>query len=342
MRNRKPLVSIGLPTYNGERFIRQTLESLLAQDYENFELIISDNASTDKTPEICKEYASKDQRIKYFRNERNLGAIPNVNRVIELSSGEFFMLASDHDLWDKSFISKCVNVLTENPSIVLCFSKTYLIDSNGQILKIIDDERLDTRQIDKTSLRFHKILWEMTLCNIIYGIIKKEALKKTRLFIPTIGPDNLLLAELSLIGKFAIIPEPLYYRRLNRPPEDEKNTVQRYLRELHPYLKKNYIIRNFPYSYLMYQHLISLKRSQISSLEKIALSIDVILYFILWYKVLKEIGKGLPYPFNLLFNFIYETTKKLILSEPHRLESIRELMQNLLEKSLIRSIQQKK
>jgi Glycosyltransferases involved in cell wall biogenesis len=160
MKNRKPLVSIGLPTYNGERFIRQSLDSLIEQDYENFELIISDNASTDKTPEICKEYVSKDPRIKYYRNERNLGAMANFKRVFELSSGEFFMFASDHDLWDKTFISRCVEVLTEDPSVVLCFSNNALIDQNGEILETISDEYLDNRNIDRPYLRFHKFIWE--------------------------------------------------------------------------------------------------------------------------------------------------------------------------------------
>ncbi|MEM4134638.1 MAG: glycosyltransferase, partial [Candidatus Micrarchaeia archaeon] len=84
MNLRNPLVSIGMPVYNGERFIRQALDSLLAQDYENFELIISDNASEDKTPEICLEYAARDKRIRYYRNEKNMGAAWNFKRVFDL------------------------------------------------------------------------------------------------------------------------------------------------------------------------------------------------------------------------------------------------------------------
>lgn len=118
MSNKTPLVSIGMLVYNGERFIRQTLDSLLAQDYKHFELIISDNASTDKTQEICLDYALKDQRIRYFRNKKNLGANLNFSKVFELSSGEFFMWASDHDLHDWTFISSCLGVLTNEQSVV--------------------------------------------------------------------------------------------------------------------------------------------------------------------------------------------------------------------------------
>jgi len=330
MKNRKPLVSIGLPTYNGERFIRQSLDSLIEQDYENFELIISDNASTDKTPEICKEYVSKDPRIKYYRNERNLGAIANFKRVFELSSGEFFMFASDHDLWDKTFISRCVEVLTEDPSVVLCSSNTALIDQNGKILETISDEYLDNRNIDRPYLRFHKFIWESKNYNIIYGVMRREELKRTRIFIPTIGPDILLLAELSLIGKFAIIPETLYYRRLNHPGEDKKQRIKRYIRELAPDMERNYIIKNFPYSYLMYQLLVSLKRSQLSPKEKFALSIDTILCFIERFKVLEEIKEWLPYHIRFPLGFIAEITEKLILLSSTRMKPIRKIIRNLL------------
>lgn len=119
MADRKSLVSIGMPVYNGERYIVEALDSLLAQDYENFELIISDNASTDRTQGICLEYTSRDKRIRYYRNETNMGALWNFNRVFELSSGEYFMWASHDDLWRPHFISELVGLLEATPSAVL-------------------------------------------------------------------------------------------------------------------------------------------------------------------------------------------------------------------------------
>src|SRR5436190_12174806 len=95
---RDPIVSIGLPVFNGERYLRQALDSLLGQDFQDFELIISDNASTDRTAEICRAYVAKDRRIRYYRNESNIGSAPNYRRVFELARGEFFKWCSHDDV----------------------------------------------------------------------------------------------------------------------------------------------------------------------------------------------------------------------------------------------------
>ena len=131
MINDKPLVSIGMPVYNGERYIRQALDSLLAQDYENFELIISDNASMDDTWEICREYAAKDSRIKVYSNERNLGAMTNFRIVLNIARGPYFMWAAADDLWKPVFISELVGLLETTPSAVLAMCRVKKIDSNG-------------------------------------------------------------------------------------------------------------------------------------------------------------------------------------------------------------------
>jgi glycosyltransferase involved in cell wall biosynthesis len=131
MADNKPLVSIGMPVYNGEKYIRQALDSLLAQDYENFELIISDNASTDDTWEICQQYAVRDSRIQLYRNDENMGAIYNFHRVLELSSGKRFMWAAHDDLWRLGFISELVGLLEATPSAVLAMCRTEKIDYNG-------------------------------------------------------------------------------------------------------------------------------------------------------------------------------------------------------------------
>src|SRR3954452_21534224 len=110
MSESQPLVSIGLPVYNGEQFIRTALDSLLGQTYQPLELIICDNASTDQTAAICQEYLAKDQRVRYYRNPTNLGAVKNFNRAFELSSGIYFMWAADHDLREPTFVSRCVEV----------------------------------------------------------------------------------------------------------------------------------------------------------------------------------------------------------------------------------------
>ncbi len=112
MASEKPLVSIGLSVYNGERFISHALDSLLSQEFEDFELIISDNASTDRTGQICLEYAARDKRIRYYRNEYNRGAVWNFNSVFKLSCGEYFMWASHDDYFDRRYLSSCLDALS--------------------------------------------------------------------------------------------------------------------------------------------------------------------------------------------------------------------------------------
>jgi len=119
IKNHKPRVSIGLPVYNGENYLEEAIDSILAQTYKDFELIISDNASTDRTPDICQAYANKDPRIRYYRNEKNIGAAVNFNRVFELSSSEYFKWAAHDDIIAPDYISECIEILDNDDSIVL-------------------------------------------------------------------------------------------------------------------------------------------------------------------------------------------------------------------------------
>jgi glycosyltransferase involved in cell wall biosynthesis len=254
MKYDKPLVSIGMPVYNGERFIRQALDSLLVQDYENFELIISDNASTDRTADICQEYIAKDKRIRYYRNEANLGAVKNFNRVFELSSGKYFMFAGDHDLWHPTFISRCSSILEKEPDVVLAYSRTQLIDAKGNPLEIMTD-KIDTRGLSAIN-RYKYVIRNLTWCNIIYGVIRREAFSRISGFKNILGPDNVLLAELSLKGTYAQIDEPLYYRRKNRDDTNKKMEFQGYLNRLDPNNKakkyKNHLAYLYLESYIAY------------------------------------------------------------------------------------------
>lgn len=214
MEDSMPLVSIGMPVYNEETYISQTLDSLLTQSFEDFELIISDNASTDRTEKVCLNYAAKDRRIHYYRSEINLGGVANCNRAVELSSAHYFMLASGHDLRHEAFISRCVEILEQDASVVLCYPKAIWMESNGQLSGVINGH-VDTRGLGQVS-GFQTVMWGLGYGYPIYGMIRSSALKKTGLWRKTVGPDIVLLAELALIGAFAQVPEPLLYiRRLS-------------------------------------------------------------------------------------------------------------------------------
>jgi len=209
--DKSPLVSIGMPLYNEERYLRQTLDSLISQDYANFEIIISDNASVDGTSDICQEYVAKDRRVHYYRNETNIGAAVNFKRVFELGQGDYFVWAAGHDLWHPTFLSRCLEIFSQDESILLCYPQAFWIDTDGQQLGLIPGS-IETRGLDRLS-RFQVVLWGMGYCYPVYGVIKSQVLKQVNLGVQVIAPDNLLLAELSLLGSFAKIHEPLLYIR---------------------------------------------------------------------------------------------------------------------------------
>ena len=210
-------VSIGMPAYNGEQYIRQALDSLLAQDHGDLELIISDNASTDGTQDICLEYAARDQRIRYCRSERNMGASWNFNRAFELSSGEYFMWAGSHDLWAPSFISACKQVLDSDSSVVLAYPRAARIDGVGETTIEVVPEFIDTRGLP-TAQGVRLIVAELRYCTMIYGLYRASALRRCRPLQTCLGPDHVLLMEISTLGAIAQIPEVLYHTRDYRPP----------------------------------------------------------------------------------------------------------------------------
>ncbi len=211
MPDKSPLVSIGMPLYNEERYLRQALDSLTSQDYTNFEIIISDNSSVDGTSDICQEYVAKDRRVHYYRNETNIGAAVNFKRVFELARGDYFVWAAGHDLWHRTFLSRCLEFFSQDESIVLCYPQAFWIDTDGQQLGLIPGS-IETRGLDRLS-RFQVVLWGIGYCYPIYGVIKSQVLKRVNLGVKVIAPDNLILAELSLLGSFANIHEPLLYMR---------------------------------------------------------------------------------------------------------------------------------
>ncbi|WP_392530783.1 glycosyltransferase family 2 protein [Nostoc sp. C117] len=210
MSSNQPRLSIGLPVYNGEKFLKEAIDSLLAQTFEDFELIISDNASTDRTEEICRTYAKKDRRISYYRNDKNIGCACNFNRVFELSSGEYFKWAAYDDLHAADFISKCVQVLDQDSSIILCHTQVYFIDEQGNFLQNYNI-KLKTDSL-KPQDRFQELLAKH-LSYQCYGVIRASALKKIPLMGGYGNADGILLLRLALVGRFYEIPEYLFFAR---------------------------------------------------------------------------------------------------------------------------------
>lgn len=204
-----------MPVYNGEPYLQNAIESVLAQTMTDFDFIISDNASDDATQDICQAFAKLDKRIRYFRNQDNLGAASNYNRVFELSSGDYFRWANADDLCEPTLHQKCSDVLDHNPNAVLTYGKTSIINESGDIVRFYDDE-LDLQQ-ESAGDRFLAFLKNVGLTNAIYGLMRKDAMQRTNLFgdgsVPSV--DIRFMSELTLQGKFIEIPEVLFYRRMH-------------------------------------------------------------------------------------------------------------------------------
>ncbi len=235
-------VSVGVPVYNGEKYLAQALEALLAQTFQDIDIVISDNASTDRTPEICRAYQETDRRIRYFRNPRNIGAALNFNRVVELAHAPYFHGGACDDLYEPRFLARCVDALDRDPGLVLSYARTRMIDENGDSLPF-DRTRncyLDhygdvlmtppppyIGTADSPEKRFREVLWPMGWSLPLCGVIRREELLKTTLYHNYYGADKVLLAELAFRGRFHQVPDELFAKRVHRGGTHYKTTRER-------------------------------------------------------------------------------------------------------------------
>jgi hypothetical protein len=224
MAGSKPLVTIGIPVYNGELHIRQALGALLAQECKNFELIISDNASTDRTQEICLEYVQRDKRVRYYRNQKNMGAFWNYNRVFELSSGEYFMWAAVDDYLEPSYLRSCLEVFGMSEAIVLAGALCEGVDSEtGESVRTFPG--LSTVGLGPRA-RFMRVgsvySGNRHPEGMFYGVYKRSILREIMPLKREPTAAQLLVAELSLKGEFVTVPEKLMVKRIRGVSRDSQ------------------------------------------------------------------------------------------------------------------------
>lgn len=205
-----PRLSIGLPVYNSERYVAESIEALLGQTYEDFELIISDNASTDGTGDICRRYERRDSRIRYFRQHRNVGLAPNHNFCVERANGGLFKWAAGDDLYSRDLLEKCVAALDEYPRIVLAHSFTALIDSDGKVFQANAYPLASSAA--RAPDRFRSLLIDSG-GDDDGGVMRKQVLLRTAMKESYHHADRTIITELALHGPFYQVPEWLYFRR---------------------------------------------------------------------------------------------------------------------------------
>ena len=208
-----PLVTIGMPVYNGEEYLEEALNSILAQTFADFELIISDNASTDRTEDLCRAYAERDARIQYVRNPVNLGAARNYNHLVDLARGKYFKWASYDDLIEPDYLERCVAVLEADPDVVLCYTRNMMIDAQGQVTQRYEDRF--HLVADRPSVRFRGFFKAPGMCNPIFGLMRLETLRRTDRIGAFRASDRILLGHMALLGKIHEVSAPLFYRRMH-------------------------------------------------------------------------------------------------------------------------------
>ena len=233
-----------MPVYNGEQYLSLAIESLLQQTFSDFEILIADNCSTDRTVEIAEQYAASDSRIRIIEREENRGAVDNFNFVFHETKGEYFKWAAADDFCAPSFIEKCFYALEKQPEAVWCHCDSDKVDSNGNSLLErlpANDPTVVTKngkrswkgfprsQTDSESpaLRFKDVLLGTTWCVDSYGLFRRSALEKTRLFIDTYGAEKVMIGELALIGKYAHVGEPLFSQRIHEQASSSLDSLEK-------------------------------------------------------------------------------------------------------------------
>ena len=201
-----------MPVFNGSNYIRDALDSILEQDFKDFELIVTDNASEDDTAEIVEKYATKDARIKLVRNQKNIGAAANYNLGFEKSSGKYLKWCAHDDCLSPNFLSSCIDVLEANPDTSLAFANTMGITSTGEIVKI-EGRQTPSLVSDDPAVRFKQAIELSGTCFPIFGVFRRDLLARSTLHRSYYSSDRALLAEMAILGKFRRVEDAIFYNR---------------------------------------------------------------------------------------------------------------------------------
>jgi len=266
----KPLVSIGLPIYNEEQFLGETLDSLLHQDYHNFEIIISDNASDDMTEIICRDYCNVSHKIHYSRFEKNMGQGANFKKVLMDAKGEYFMWACGHDLWSTNFISECLHQLQSSPTAIVAVPVSNWIDQNGKKLEK-QSGFSDTRGMNLIA-RYFTMFWGNM--HPAYGLMRTNIIKKWPIR-EIVGEDLIMLTFLAFHGDFIHASKAIWSRREFRFEKSYRDRITRYKHGTQKVAMTGFD-RIFPFAKLTYYLFTTVFQSNSSLLVKFLIALILI------------------------------------------------------------------
>lgn len=268
-----PSVSIGLPVYNGERYLRVAIDCILNQTFDDWELIICDNASTDGTEAICREYAAREPRVRYYRLEANIGAARNYCRVLELARAPYFKWIAADDYVGPGFLERCKRILDADPDVVVCTTKADLIDQDGRLIHHYDEAQQlsQTRASDRMIASRNIDSW----CLALYGLMRTEVLRRTAVMGNYVGSDSVLLAEMSLYGRFAEVPEYLLSRRFH-PEAYSYNVNLDKMKSFYAPAKKSGTALVFRLWRHLYEYVRAVLRAPLSVREKLRLCVHIL------------------------------------------------------------------
>lgn len=275
---RNPKLTVGVPVYNGERYLPELFACLRAQTLDDFEMVIVDNASSDRTGSLCRSFAAQDRRVRYFQNEHNIGAARNFNRVFELAKGTYFNWVAYDDVFASDYLARCADVLDRDPSVVLCHANVLFadadlhpipydaksgcyVDARGRPL--IRGEPPGLVSSPDPVRRFADVLHRVHFCTEIFGVIRSDALARTSLHRSYYGSDKVLLAELALFGRFAQVPEPLFTKRVH-----QRTTLYFTTRERDAWIDPD-VRHRVPQVHVLGGYLHAIRRADLTLLERL-------------------------------------------------------------------------
>jgi glycosyltransferase involved in cell wall biosynthesis len=207
-----PMVTIGVPLYNAEKYLHVALDSLLAQTFQDVEIVISDNGSTDSTLDICRDYAARDPRVRYVHNDVNRGLVWNHLRVQDLARGRYFMFGPQDDWLAPEYVERCVAVLEADPGVSYVYSEALVMDENGEMIgREITRQRVGD---PSPSTRFWDVLVVKGGVNF-YGMTRLALRHRIGRWKPLPRGERIVLAEFALWGRFQLLPGDLYFRRVH-------------------------------------------------------------------------------------------------------------------------------